>query len=552
MTEGENRMLDKVKCECGHVNPHGTEFCESCGKPFAGNTEELLNMRYEGVARRSQTYKKTIIDRIWNFFSSVKVAVWIIVITLIASIFGTIFPQQLYIPPSADPWQYYPEQYGPLGYAYVFLGLHNMYSSWWFVSLLVMIGVSLVICSLDRVVPLYKALKKQRVTRHPAFLSRQRIHGKVATDNPDEIFEKAKKSLAQKGYNVREEEQAVMGEKGRFSRWGPYVNHIGLIIFLIGILMRILPGFTIDNYVWVRDGQTVPVTGAAEYYIKSEGFSVETYHEGNLPQIDQIVKDGKLIPKEFKTDAVLYKSVIDPETGESSLEEVKSHSIRVNDPLVYKGLKFIQSDYRMNELSEITFKVQNKATQESIGDVQVDLYNPQAVYPLQDGYEVELREYYPDFEMDQNQKPTTKGTIPNNPAFIFMIKTPDNPQGERSWIFLGQTVEDPNNPNQYELKMKEAQVNNVSGLMVRKDISLPILMLGGLIFMIGLSMGFYWNHRRIWIQRSGQEIWLAAHTNKNWFGIQKEVDELIDYTGLAIDKETLDKEALKQDELRID
>ena len=56
-------------------------------------------MRYEGSARRSQTYNKTIIDKIWNFFSSVKIGVTLIVITLIASAVGTIFPQEMYIPP---------------------------------------------------------------------------------------------------------------------------------------------------------------------------------------------------------------------------------------------------------------------------------------------------------------------------------------------------------------------------------------------------------------------------------------------------------------------
>ena len=58
----------------------------------------MIDMRYEGSARRSQTYNKTIIDKIWNFFSSVKVGVWLILITLVASAVGTILPQEMYIP----------------------------------------------------------------------------------------------------------------------------------------------------------------------------------------------------------------------------------------------------------------------------------------------------------------------------------------------------------------------------------------------------------------------------------------------------------------------
>ncbi|MDP4105754.1 MAG: cytochrome C biogenesis protein, partial [Bacillota bacterium] len=79
--------MNDVKCECGHVNPHGTVFCEACGKILQGEEtgNQVIDMRYEGSARRSQTYNKTIIDKVWNFFSSVKVGVWLILITLVAS-----------------------------------------------------------------------------------------------------------------------------------------------------------------------------------------------------------------------------------------------------------------------------------------------------------------------------------------------------------------------------------------------------------------------------------------------------------------------------------
>src|SRR5690625_5125639 len=109
--------MKKIKCECGHLNPEGTVLCESCGRPIDGNQHiegndkrKLLNMRYDGVARRSQTYNKSIIDKIWSFFSSVKVGIWLIVITLIDTALGTIFPQEIYIPAEAvsrDPAIYY-------------------------------------------------------------------------------------------------------------------------------------------------------------------------------------------------------------------------------------------------------------------------------------------------------------------------------------------------------------------------------------------------------------------------------------------------------------
>lgn len=151
-------MMKEIKCECGHVNPAGTVLCESCGKPLVKQDAKLLDMRYDGSARRSQTYNKTIVDKIWNFFSSVKVGVWLIVITLTASALERYFRRKCscrrvrrLIHTTANNTGF--------GQIYYALGFHNLYGSWWFIILVASIGISLVICSLDRVVPLYRALK---------------------------------------------------------------------------------------------------------------------------------------------------------------------------------------------------------------------------------------------------------------------------------------------------------------------------------------------------------------------------------------------------------
>ena len=149
-------MNDDKRCECGHVNPVGTIICEACGKQISDHQDDkkLLDMRYEGSARRSQTYNKSIIDRIWNFFSSVKIGVSLIIIALISSAIGTIFPQEEYIPSTVLASEYYQQQYGTLGKLYYTLGFHNLYSSWWYLLIIGMLGISLLIASIDRFFPL--------------------------------------------------------------------------------------------------------------------------------------------------------------------------------------------------------------------------------------------------------------------------------------------------------------------------------------------------------------------------------------------------------------
>ncbi|PHA03646.1 cytochrome C biogenesis protein [Bacillus pseudomycoides] len=529
------RNLEQIKCVCGHVNPIGTIFCEACGKPFEDEKDtELLDMRYEGSARRSITHTKTVVDKIWSFFSSVKVGVWLIVITLIASGVGTIFPQEMYLPPNVTPGEYYEQQYGFLGKLYYQLGFDNLYSSWWYMTLVASIGISLVICSLDRVIPLYKALKKQGVTRHPNFLKRQRLYG-VALATKEEV-ECVKENLKKKKYNVQVENDNILAEKGRFSRWGPYVNHIGLIIFLFGTMLRSVPGMYVDESLWLRDGETKEIPGTnGKYYLKSEKFIKEVYDKSKENEVfdDAIDRVGnKRIAKNFQTNVVLYKTVGQSVAGQQpKLEKVKDYSIRVNEPLKFDDYALYQVDFKEGEFSKMSFSLQKKESGQKWGPITVDLANPKETYDLGNGYSVQLLNYFPDFYFDESGKPNTKSKLPNNPAFVFKMFTPETPNGEVSFVGIRQNIEAEGN-NLYKISFAGVETRNATALTVRKDSTLWIIALGGLIFMIGVIQGMYWNHRRIWIQRVNNEWWIAGHTNKNWYGLRKEIEKVLEGTSI--------------------
>jgi cytochrome c biogenesis protein len=541
--------MNDVKCECGHVNPHGTILCEACGKVLVEdeNNELIVDMRYEGSARRSQTYNKTIIDKIWNFFSSVKVGVWLIIITLIASGLGTIFPQEMYIPPVMPAEEYYQDQYGILGKWYYLLGFHNLYSSWWYLILIASIGVSLVICSLDRVVPLYRALKTQRVTRNEGFLKRQRLFGSSVVQSEQQSLEKIKVNLKNRRYHVREENGNILAEKGRFSRWGPYVNHVGLIIFLIGGMLRFIPGMYIDKVLWVREGETkvIPETNG-EYYLKNNQFLLETYEKGKTNEVfDQAIDKKGSMAKNYQSTVTLYKKQGDSLPGEQHrLEKVKDYKIRVNHPLKFEKFALYQVDYKLDELNKMSFKLTKKETNEEYGDLTIDLYNPKESYDLGNGFKVEILSYLPDFEFDEKGEPTTKSRIPNNPAFVFNMVTPDKPDGETSFVAIRQTIE-PFGDNEYKMAFKGIETKNVSALTVRKDLTVWVIILGGIIFMIGVAQGAYWNHRRIWFQRINGEVWVAGHTNKNWYGLKREIQVILKDTEIKEPSDQLEKDQAK-------
>ncbi|WP_379140546.1 cytochrome c biogenesis protein ResB [Paenibacillus sp. sgz500992] len=550
-------LISNTKCECGHQNPVGTVLCEACGKPLeekGSSSVENLEMRYDGVARRSQRVNPGVIDRVWNFFSSVKIAIYLIVLTLLGSMLGTIFPQESTFL-NIDASTYYKETYGTAGNIYYRLGLSHTYESWWFVTLLVMIGASLVICSLDRVLPLYKALTRQKIRKHRQFLTRQKaVLVTGVQEDPETWVAGIVEPLKKKGYRVRTEGGALLAEKHRFSRWGPYVIHIGLIIFLLAVLARGLPGLNMDQHLAFPQGEMTRIPDTT-YYLLNEKFTVEFYSEAEMPEE---FRGRKVLPKLYETKAKLYECTadcVDP-SKEPQLAEVTSHDIRVNSPLSYKGLKAYQFDYDLTPvLRSVQPELVNSATGEAFGKFKLEMKNSQRTFQV-GPYTLELKEKYMDFGLNEEGQPVSKSPNPNAPAFLFLITGPDLPaEGQQYFYFpkaidkdqfQQQTINDKLGGGSRFLELEVKSMSDVdfaestSFLNVRVDRAMPFVWIGAGIVMLGLVLGFYWQHRRIWLALENGELVLGGHTNKNWFGFRREIVSILKKIDMTVDEKSLD------------
>lgn len=565
MSQGSKPLIQNTKCDCGHQNPTGTVLCEACGKPLTEEAEAqpILEMRYDGVARRSQKENPGIIDRVWNFFSSVKVAIYLILLTLIGSSLGTIFPQESTFL-NIDPSVYYKEEYGQLGHIYYLLGLSHTYTSWWFVLLLVMIGASLVICSLDRVLPLYKALSRQRIPKHMSFLTRQKVvyQGQVEENGADWV-ERVKPIIKKKGYRVRTDGGTLLAEKQRFSRWGPYVLHIGLIIFLLAVLGRNLPGLHMDEHMAFPQDEPVRIKNTS-YYLLNDGFKVEFYTEDDMPE--EFKGKNKVLPKEFQTQAILYmcEANCDDLGKEPELVEVTRHNIEVNHPLNYKGLKAYQFDYDLTPiLRSVSPVLVDSKNGKEYGKITLSIDDPQREYQAGE-YTLTLTQSFTDFGLGDNGKPVNLSPNPNAPAFLFLIKGPELPKEGIQYFYFPKQI-DKERFNQEAINAQlaggEALVQldvlsmddvdfseSTTYLNIRVDKAMPFIWIGCFIGMIGLIMGFYFTHRRIWLRIDNGTLTLGAHTNKNWFGIRKEVSAILKQMNIEVDEKSLENNRGTKDE----
>src|SRR5699024_6669822 len=143
--------------------------------------------------------------------------------------------------------------------------------------------------------------------------------------------------------------------------------------------------------------------------------------------------------------------------------------------------------------------------------------------------------------------PRSVSKYPRNQAFVLNICPPDSDEGEISFVGIGKNF-DARGEKEYKLGIEGIEVQYASGLTVRRDYTLPMSGVGAAIFMIGVIQGMYWQHRRIWINPYGKGIMLAAHTNKNWFGIKKDIESSIKDTNIqmVIDQEEIEEEKDKE------
>jgi cytochrome c biogenesis protein len=441
------------------------------------------------------------LERTWDFFASVPVATVLIFIIAAASVTGTLIEQEGQYSSWQPPADYYPARYGPTMGSFLFkTGMTRMYGSWWFMTLLFMLGASLVICSLERFVPLWRAVQRPNTKPEAAFVKHLKNRFEYRPDKGvAAAIAPLFAALKSRRYFVVQEGDRLYADKGRWGRWGPYITHIGLLLILAGAMMRAIPGFYSDQFVWVRDGATVKVPGA-DWYVNNEKFTVEYYENGQ--------------PKSYKTLA----TVIDDG------REVARQEISMNQPLWHDWVELYQSSYRQ-ELGKIQVGFNERATGKAIGQVTMDLAALDPSYTMA-GYRIDVKEYYPDFGLDGNGKPTTKSGDANNPGIVMDVTPPGGGKTFTVWYFVmyPEMEFDPNTPVQ--LKTLDMGVSSTTGLKVKKDLGVPVIYLGLLIVSLGVFATFYIAHRRYWALVEGGRVVVGGWTNRNLGSLRNEIEVL--------------------------
>lgn len=443
--------------------------------------------------------ERSFLEQTWDFFASVPIAIVIIFLIAATSVAGSLIEQEGAYSSWQAPAQFYPERYGPvLGSLLYKTGLTRMYTSWWYLTLLFMLGASLVICSIERFVPLWKNVQRPNVAPEGGYIRHLKNRFSFRGAPGQDALASLAQLLRARRYKVVRQGDRLYADRGRWGRWGPYILHIGLIIILLGAMSRAIPGFYFDTAIWVRDGATVKVPNS-DWYVKNEQFEAEFLDSG--------------MPKFYKTHAV----VID------GGNEVKRGAIAMNEPLSYRWVELYQSSYKQDPGS-VKIALTDRQTKQELGTFEVDLFQPDASY-VAGGYTIKVREYFPDFGLDDKGKPVSRSSEIKNPGFVLDLTAPNGKQST-IWYFVLYPQMEFDTTTPVRLETQDVTVVSTTGLKVKKDLGIPVIYLGLLITSLGAFLTFYLPHRRFWAMADGESVLVGGWTNRNQTSFQSEIARL--------------------------
>lgn len=442
-----------------------------------------------------------------QFFNSVKLAIVLLIIITLASIIGTLIPQD-------RTMQEYVLHYGQLAKVLTSLEFTKIYNSFWYVGLLFLFSFNILVCTLTRLSPKLKRAfnpKMEKEVKNLIVLKTQEKFNKNwdLAKAKDEV----RNTLTGRRYRVREETEEgkvfLLARKKTSGLFGADFVHLGLLVILAG---GIISGMTsISNDMALYEGQTLPVVNA-DFQIRLDNFETE-YHENGS------VKDWKSTVTVIEND-----------------EEKLSKVIEVNHPLSYKGYMFYQSAYDFDwQNTTVEIWAKKKDNPDYTGKIRLRLGDK--VELEGENLQITALQFVPDFIIGENGQVATRSSQPYNPAVEI-----EGWQGEtqifKGWIFaqfpdFSRIHSESEEETNLTFELKGYEGGEISILNAAKDPGVNLIWLGCVFLMAGLGLAFYWPPREIKIimitetSQSKTEITAGGIASKNKDAFRIEFENII-------------------------
>jgi cytochrome c biogenesis protein len=363
-----------------------------------------------------------------------------------------------------------------------------MYYSWWFLSLLFILSLNLLICSIERFPRVWKIIHTDNLEVSPERI--RKMGNNKEWQIPENGIQKIEPTVLFKTIGITPQSKTLengilyFGQKGKYSRTGVYLVHLSILVIFIGAIIGSQLGF--KGSVMVPELKSTKKIFSSEnsssidlgFEVRCDRFIIEFYDNG--------------MPKEYQSTLTVL------ENG----KEILTKDIQVNSPLTYKGITFYQSSYQGYQ--DFIFSIEDTKNGNS----------KNIILP---------------FQKQQNwEEADTRFGIVNAEAVgqrvtrtKLWLKSGETP-AVLTWLGDDESKVITTENNSYNVNVKQMYA---TGLQVARDPGVWIVYIGCGLMLVGLYMAFFLSHRRIWLYLDNssmkQKLVIGGSSNKNKIAFQQ-------------------------------
>jgi cytochrome c biogenesis protein len=456
--------------------------------------------------------KGSYIESCWAFFASVKLTVVVFLLLAALSIIGTLIPQ------NENPAEYF-RAFGPFLYQVLAtLDIFDMYRSWWFQGLIVMLVINIIVCSIDRLQTTGKIIFSKNPKFNLGSYRKRKSNKDFTLEGSIGPMKERVSAYMSKEYSYCETVSAdngfaITAEKGRLTRLGVYGVHLSVVILLIGSLVGSLNGF--EGYANIPEGESSDAiqmrfgTGTIKlpFAIRCDDFDVQFYDTG--------------APKEFRSKLTII------ENGQPVLQK----DIIVNDPLRYKGVNIFQSSYG---------KLNNPAPGADLSkEIELSIKSSSSgkIYKVKSALKqsVELPEGLGQFVIDDFHPAAEFKGMAVGPA-LHGILTSEGGVSQSVLLPINFPKFDNMRKGKVVITVAKADISAeqrfYTGLQITKDPGVDLVYAGFIMMILGCMVTFFMSHQQVVVelQPKGNRIrvMVSGKTNKNKVGFRYKIERLAD------------------------
>ena len=194
----------------------------------------------------------TMFSKLNKFFSSIKLAIFLFISIAVFSMVGTFINQ-------GDTESQYRTIFGPQAYHVLYwLGFLNIYDSWYFIGLAVLLIINLVTASVN----IFPRTLKAVFGPYPSFNEMMDKKGPKAAyeiieskKNTEEIKKVLNSKFGKPFIELKEE---LYYSKNSIFRFSPFIAHFSIIIIIIGVFLNFHYGFR--SYTNIKVGEKTNIS----------------------------------------------------------------------------------------------------------------------------------------------------------------------------------------------------------------------------------------------------------------------------------------------------